>query len=84
MATQCEMFMNYSKNFKGICKKKYKYDCQTWNTKGTINVKEQIWLTNVKYLRLSTLYGHYTHMCTVSNVIGISAETQFVCKTRNT
>ena len=28
------------------------YDCQTWNTKGIIDVKEQIWNINVKCLRL--------------------------------
>ena len=35
-------------------KAKTKYDFQTRNTEGIIDVKEQIWLTNVKYLRLST------------------------------
>ena len=34
---QCEIFMNCSNKFIGICKKK-KNDCQTWNTKGIIDV----------------------------------------------
>ena len=38
--------MNCRKNFIGIVK--MKYDCQTWNTEGIIDVKEWIWLTNVK------------------------------------
>ena len=33
---------------------KNKYDYQTWNTKGIKEVKELMWLRNVKYLRLST------------------------------
>ena len=53
-------------------KKNKNYDCQTWNTKGSIDVKEQTWQTNVKYLRLlpmhlmaiSILYT-YIHMCTI-------------------
>ena len=32
---------------------KNKYDLKTKNTLGIIDLKEQIWLTNVKYLRLS-------------------------------
>ena len=32
---------------------KNKYDYQTWNTKGIMDMKEQIWLKNLKYLRLS-------------------------------
>ena len=30
------------------------YDYQTWNTKGIIHVKVNIWLTNLKYLSLLT------------------------------
>ena len=29
-------------------------------------------VTNVKYFRLATLHGHYTHVCTASKVIGIN------------
>ena len=29
-------------------------DCQTRNTEEIMDVKEQIWLTDVKYLRMST------------------------------
>ena len=57
-----------------------KYDCQTLNTKGVIDVKEQIWLINVKYLRLSILHGHYTHLGTVFKVIGINAENRMSLK----
>ena len=39
-----------------------------------MGVKEQRWPTDVKYLRLSTLHGHYTHVCTVSKVVGIHTE----------
>ena len=56
MVAKCEMFMNYSKNFKGICKKQIY--CQTWNTKGIIELQEEVWLTIVKYLRLSTLHRY--------------------------
>ena len=48
-----------------------------------LDVKEQIWLTNVKYLRLLTLHEHYTHVYTASNVIGINTDKN-VYKTRNT
>ena len=41
--------MNSSKNFIGIFKTKFDY--QTWNTKGIIDVKEQIYLTYIKYFR---------------------------------
>ena len=50
------------KKFTGISKKKKrqkqkkKYDWKTRNTKGIIYLKEQIWLTNVKYLGLSTYH----------------------------
>ena len=37
-------------------------------------MKEQIQLTNIKYFRLSTLYGYYTHVCTMCMVICISTE----------
>ena len=37
-------------------------------------MKEQIWFANVKYLRLSTLHAHYTHVCIVSKVFGINTE----------
>ena len=69
-------FMKYSKNFKGIARNKY--DSSKWNTKGIIDVKEQIWFTNVKYLKLSALYGHYMHACIFSKVICINAENK-VC-----
>ena len=77
MAAKCEAFMNYSKYFKGFYKNKY--DCQMWNTKGIIDVKEQIWLTDVKYLRLSTHHRYYTNACTVSQVISINKKTKQIC-----
>ena len=52
MPAKCEIFMDCSENFISICKKKYNW--QTWDTKGIIDVKEEIWFTNIKYLRLST------------------------------
>ena len=72
MGTKCEICMNCSKKFIGICK-------QTNMTakQGILkqsNVKEQIWPTSVKYLRLSTFYGHYTHVYTVSKIIDVSTE----------
>ena len=39
MAAKCEMFVNCSRNFIGICK--HKYDFKTWNTKGNGDVKEK-------------------------------------------
>ena len=52
MASICEMYMNFSKNFIGICEK------HIWLPHieyiGIIEVKEQIWFTNVNYLKLST------------------------------
>ena len=51
MDPHCEMFMNCRKNVIGICKKQI--GCQAWNTEGIIDVKELIWLTYVKYMRLS-------------------------------
>ena len=67
MAPKCEMLMNCSKYFLGICKKENKYDCQTQNNKGNIDVKEQICLTNVNYLKLNTsrtlVFCIYIHMC---------------------
>ena len=53
MAAKYAISMNCSRNFIGIWKEN---DCQTVNTKGIINVKEQIWLTIVKYFRLSTCH----------------------------
>ena len=29
-----------------------------------------------------TLHGHYTHVCTVSIVIGINTEKKYVCQTK--
>ena len=52
MAAKCQTFMIRMKASKAYTK--HEYDCQTWNTKGSIDVKEQIWLANVKYLRLLT------------------------------
>ena len=49
---QCEMFMNCGK--KAFAKTKC--DCQTRNTKGIIDVKEEMCLTNVRYLRLKSEY----------------------------
>ena len=69
MTAKCKMFMNYSKISKAFAKNKY--DCQALETKGIIDVNEQRRLINVKYLRLSTLHGHYTHVFTVSKDIGI-------------
>ena len=72
LAAICKMFMNCSKTFIGI---RSKYDSNTIvagkfvqrHTKGILDFKELIWLTNVKCLRLSTFYGHwnfaYIHMC---------------------
>ena len=37
-------------------------------------MKEKIWFTNIKYLRISTLHGHYTYVCSVSKVIGVKME----------
>ena len=51
-----------------------KYDCRSWNTKGIIGVKELLWPTNVKYLRLPTHHGHYTYVCTVSQINGMNTE----------
>ena len=56
MAAKCEMFINWSENVLGNCKKKKRKkekNNQTWNTKGIIDVKEKMCLTDVKYLRLS-------------------------------
>ena len=54
---------------------KNKCDCQSWYTKGTIDLKEHIWLTGLTYLRLSfTLLMYYTHVYTVSKVSGINTE----------
>ena len=44
--------MNWNKTFIVIAENKY--NCQTWSAKGIIDVKKQIWVTDVKYLRLST------------------------------
>ena len=44
MTTECEMFVNCSKNFIDIEKKKQTN--MTVNTKGVIDVKEQVLLTN--------------------------------------
>ena len=52
MTPKCEMLINCSDNFIGIYNKKYDY--QTLNTKEIIDVKGQIWLTDMKYYRLST------------------------------
>ena len=52
MAATYKKFKHYSKNLVGICRNKY--DCKYWNTKGVIDVDEQIWLTNEKYFSLST------------------------------
>ena len=45
IAAKCYMFMNYSKNFIGICKKKMAG--KQIILKGDIDVEEQIWLTNI-------------------------------------
>ena len=47
-------------------------------------MKEQIYLTNVKYLKAVnlTLHHHYTHMCTVSKVIGINTGNQMFLSTK--
>ena len=75
MVTKCGMIMNCSKNFMGNCK--------TWNTKGIIDVKVQIWLTNVKYLSvILTLHGHI-HVFTISKDIGINREKKDTYQTRN-
>ena len=52
MAPKCEMFMNVVKTSLAFANKKY--DCQTQNTRGITDVKEQIWVPTVKYLSLST------------------------------
>ena len=46
-------------------------------------MKEQVELTNVKCLRLEMLHGHYTHVCGVSQVIGINKETKCVLNKEN-
>ena len=57
-----------------------KIDCQTKSTWGIIDVKEQIWPTNLKYLWLSLniswpfLISIDTYVCTISNVISINKE----------
>ena len=63
------------KKFKGISKKS---DCQRRNTKRIIEVKEQIWLTDVEYLMLSTKhfigilylcsFQHYWHIYRKQNL----------------
>ena len=71
------MFMNAIKPH-SILQKKNKHLYQTWNTKGNIDVKEQIRLSNIKYLRLSTKHFmgisilYETHLCTISKVIVIN------------
>ena len=41
---------------------------QTWNTTGIIDVKEQIWLANIKhFMGISILL--YIHMCKISKAI---------------
>ena len=59
MDANVKFFMNCIKNFVGICKnktKQNKYDYQTLNTKCIIDMEEQKWCINVKYMRLSTLH----------------------------
>ena len=77
MAAKCKVFIKYGKTLWAFVKKKY--DCKTWNTKGIIDVKEHIWLTNVEYLKLSvSLHGHlyfvYIHICTFLTDIGTNKE----------
>ena len=47
MAARCKLFINFCKLFLN------KYDWQTKNTREVIDVKEEIWITNVKYFCLS-------------------------------
>ena len=68
--TKCDIFMNCSKK----AFTKTNYDCQTWNTEWSIDVKEQRWLTNVKYLRLSTT--HFMHI----SILYIYICVQFQCE----
>ena len=46
MAAKCEMSCIIVETSKSFAKNKY--DCQTWNTKGIIDMKEQIWLMHMK------------------------------------
>ena len=67
MDAKCEMFMNCSKNQMGIFQNKY--DCQTWNTKGIVDVKKQIWLIIIYWAVNLTLHGHYAHVCIILKVL---------------
>ena len=62
--------MKYNMNFIGICKQTNKYDCQPWNTKRIVDIKENIWLTNVNLI----LQLHGCIYCTISCDVGINKE----------
>ena len=78
IVAKCKIFINCSKNFIQICKKIN--DCQKGNTQGIIDVKEQKWLTNVKYLRLLFntswvfVFCIDTYVNTILKVISINKE----------
>ena len=65
---------------------KKRYDCQTQNSKGIIDVKEHIWLTNVKYLRLLMLHGIsilYMYTCVpFQKTLTQIRKKEYFCQTR--
>ena len=74
VAAKCEMFMNCSKNCIGICQKtnmttkqEYVRDhrCERTHIPYKCKIFETVNLP---------LHGHYTHICTMSKVIGIGTE----------
>ena len=60
---------------------KNKYDCQTRNTKGIIDVKKTNMALKCKIFDTVnlTLYGHYTHVFTLSKFLGINTENK-ICQ----
>ena len=74
MAPKCEIFMNYSKKFMGICRK------QIWLSKKEYLRDHRCERTNMAYkckifeAVTLTLHWHHTHMCRVSKAIDINTE----------
>ena len=65
---------------------KNKYDCPTWNTKGIIDVKKQIWLTKileaVNLTFMGLVFCIYKTVYIISKDIGINKERE-ICLPSN-
>ena len=64
--------MSCSNNFINIYKNKY--DSQTWNTEGIIDVKEQICLKKIKYFRLPNEYLVVLVFCMYTHVYNFNVK----------